>query len=114
MHRALNPVTAQPRCPLSIHAPSRPCEVNAPLTCLITMARRPTCQQALQTRAMERARHRVPTRLGKGPSGRDGPARAPTLQTTRAASGREESGLRACGRGEAWDGDQDSGWKASF
>ena len=56
----------------------------------------------------------VLTRLGKALSDQDGPARAPTLQTPRAPLGSEESGLRACRRGEARDGDQDSGRKASF
>ena len=45
----------------------------------------------------------VSIHLGKAPSGQDGPARAPALETTGATSGREESGLRACGLGEAWD-----------
>ena len=56
----------------------------------------------------------VSIHLGKAPSGQDGPARAPALETTGATSGREESSLRACRLGEAWDGDQDSGRKASF
>lgn len=56
----------------------------------------------------------VPTCLGKAPSDQDSPARAPALQTSRAPLGSEESGLRACGWGEAWDGDRDSGRKASF